>query len=59
MRDKGREFIIQVVCDQSFKMVDQYPLLPEVRLFMTEEEALWYEFEHVDSQQGSSSEGNL
>ena len=26
---------------------------------MTEEEALWYEFGHVDSQQGSSSEGNL
>ena len=26
---------------------------------MIEEETLWYEFEHVDSQQGSSSEGNL
>ena len=26
---------------------------------MTKKEALWYKFEHVDSQQGSSSEGNL
>ena len=31
---------------------------PEVRVFMTEEEVLWHEFEHGFSQQGSSSEGN-
>ena len=31
---------------------------PKVRVFMTEHEALWYEFEHGFSQQGSSSEGN-
>ena len=29
-----------------------------VRVFVTEKEALWYEFEHGFSQQGSSSEGN-
>ena len=40
-------------------IMDQDPLSPEVRVFMIEEEALWYEFRHVDSQQGSSSEGNL
>ena len=32
---------------------------PEVRVFMTEHEALWYEFEHGFSQQWSNSEGNL
>ena len=31
---------------------------PNVRVFMTEKEALWYEFEHGFSQLGSSSEGN-
>ena len=31
---------------------------PEVRVFMTEEEALWHELEHGVSQQGSNSEGN-
>ena len=46
---RGREFIVEVVCDQSFKMVDQDPLSPEVRVFMIEEEALWYKFEHVNS----------
>ena len=30
----------------------------EVRVFMTEEEALWHELEHGVSQQGSSSEMN-
>ena len=34
-------------------------LSPEVRVFMTEKEVLWYEFEHGFSQQGSSLEGNL
>ena len=39
-------------------MSDSDSLLAGVRVFMTEEEALWYEFEHGVSQQGSSSEGN-
>ena len=56
---RRKKFSVGVVCDQSFKMVGQDPLSPEVRVFMTEEEALWYEFKHVDSQQGSSFEGNL
>ena len=40
-------------------MVGQEPLSPDVRIFMAEEEALFYEWECGDSQQGSSSEGNL
>ena len=48
-----------VMCDQSYKMVGQEPLSPDVRVFMTEEEALFYEFECGDSQHGSSSEGAL
>ena len=39
-------------------MSDDDSLSPSVRVFMSEKEALWYEFEHVFSQQGSSSEGN-
>lgn len=39
-------------------MSDSDSLSAGVRVFMTEEEALWYEFEHGVSQQGSSSEGN-
>ena len=31
---------------------------PEVRVFMTEEEVLWHEFEHGVSQEGSSPGGN-
>ena len=31
---------------------------PNVRVFMTKKEALWYELEHGFSQHGSSSEGN-
>ena len=31
---------------------------PEVRVFMTEEEVLWHEFEHGVSQQESSPGGN-
>ena len=42
-KTKGREFIIEVVCDQSFKMVDQDPHSPEVMVFMTKNEALFYE----------------
>ena len=51
--------ITEVVCDCSSILADEEPLSPSVRVFMTEKEALWYEFEHVDSQQGSSSKGNL
>ena len=47
----------EVVCDQAVIM-SEGESSPEVRVFMTEEEALWYEFEHGFSQQGSSSEGN-
>ena len=47
---KKRKFIVGVVCDQSFNMVAQEPLSPDVRVFMTEEEALFYEWECGDSQ---------
>ena len=40
-------------------MEDDESLSSNVRVFMIEKEALWYEFEHLDSQQGSSSEGNF
>ena len=50
--------VSQVVCDQSSTMSDSESLLTGVRVFMTEKEVLWHEFEHGVSQQGSSSEGN-
>ena len=40
-------------------MVGQEPLSPSVKVFITEEEALWHEMERGNSQQGSSSEGAL
>ena len=49
---------IEVVCDQTPSMSGEGSS-SEVRVIMTEQEALWYEFEHSFSQQGSSSEGNL
>ena len=49
----------EVLCDRSSIMAGEEPSSPSVRVFMTEEEALWHKFEHVDSQQGSCSEGNL
>ena len=39
-------------------MLDDESLSPNVRVFMSKKEALWYEFEHGFSQQGSSLEGN-
>ena len=42
--------IVGVVCDQTYNMVGQEPLSPGVRVFMIEEEALWYKLECVDSQ---------
>ena len=48
----------EVVCDQVSTMSDSESLSTGVRVFMTEKEALWHEFEHGVSQQGSSSEGN-
>lgn len=39
-------------------MSDDNLLSPSVRVYMSEKEALWCEFEHGVSQQGSSSEGN-
>ena len=58
MQDQVVYLFFEVVCDQGNTMVDQYPLSPEVRVFMMEKEALWYEFGHGASQQGSSSERN-
>ena len=46
------------MCDQARIMSEGESSSPEVRVFMTEEEALWHELEHGVSQQGSSSEGN-
>ena len=40
-------------------MSDSESLSTGVKVYMTEKEALWHEFEHGFSQQGSSSEGNL
>ena len=40
-------------------MVGKEPLSPGVKVFMTEEKALWHEMEREDSQQGSSSKGAL
>ena len=56
---RGKIFIVEVVCDRSSIMADEEPLSSSVRVFMIEKEALWYEFQHVNSQQGSNSEGNL
>ena len=49
---------IEVMYDQVSTMSKREGSSPNVRVFMTENEALWYEFEHGFSQQGSSSEGN-
>lgn len=51
--------IVRVACNQSYNMVSQESLSPGMKVFMIEEEALWHEIECADSQQGSSSEGNL
>ena len=48
-RKRGGLVITEVVCDHSSIMVDQDPLSPEVRVFMTEEEALLYEWDCGDS----------
>ena len=55
---KGGILIVEVVCDRSSIMANDEPSSPNVRVFMTKKNALWYEFEHSTSQQGSSSEGN-
>ena len=36
----------EVVCDPSSIMYSSESLSPGVRVFMTEKEALWHEFEH-------------
>ena len=54
----GKRFSVEVVCDQTPSMSEEEGSSSEVRVFITEQEALWYEFEHGFSQQGSSSEGN-
>ena len=43
---KSEVLITEVVCDHSSIMADEESSSPEVRIFMTEQEALWYEFEH-------------
>ena len=55
---KGEVLIVEVMCDRSSTMSDEDPSSLNVRLFMIEKEALWYEFEHGVSQQGSSSKGS-
>ena len=51
--------LFEVGCDQGNTFVDQDPPYPEVRVFMTEKEALFYEWDCGVSQQESSSKGNL
>ena len=58
MRGRNYSGGTEVVCDQARTMSDSESLSPGVRVFLTEKEALWHEFEHGVSQQGSSSEGN-
>ena len=48
-RQRGGVFIVEVVCDRSSIMAGKEPSSPSIRVFMIEEEALWYEFEHADS----------
>ena len=55
---RGEVHITEVVCDRASIMSDDESLSPGVRVFMMEKKALWHEFEHGFSQQGSSSEGN-
>ena len=43
---KSEVLIAEVVCDRSSIMADKKSSSPEVRVFMTEKEVLWYEFEH-------------
>ena len=56
---RARLAITEVMCDCSPIMADEELSSPGVRVFMIEKKALWYEFEHVDSQQGNSLEGNF
>ena len=58
VQDKKEFCATEVVCTQVYIMSDSDSLSPGVRIFMSEKEALWHEFEHGFSQQGSSSEGN-
>ena len=46
VRDQGEVLIVEVVCDRSSTMADDESSSLDVRVFMTEKEALWYEFEH-------------
>ena len=48
-----------VMCDQVGAMSGGESSSPEVRVFMTEQEVLWHEFEHGISQQESSPGGNV
>ena len=50
MGQRGEVLIIEVMCDRSSIMVDEESLSLNVRVFMTEKEAMWYEFEHGFSQ---------
>ena len=41
------------------RMADRVPRSSEVKMYMTEDEALWTKIERGDSQQGSSSKGAM
>ena len=56
--ERGEASLLEVVCDPSSIMSSSESLFPSVRVYMTEKEALWHEFEHGFSPQGSISEGN-
>ena len=43
---RGEVLIVEVVCDRASIMSYDESLSPNVRVFMTEKEALWHDFEH-------------
>ena len=47
---RGKFCIAEVMCNRGSIMLDDESLSLGVRVFMTEKEALWYEFEHSFSQ---------
>ena len=47
---RGDARLFQVVCDPNSIMSSSESLSPSVRVYMTEKEALWHEFEHGFSQ---------
>ena len=45
-RSRGKSSLLEVMCDPNGIMSDSDSLSTGVRIFMTEKEALWHEFEH-------------